>query len=739
MRILSTSTSIAIGFGCIIVSAVLGAHMAGLLPDRAGAITEQRLQLAQVLDAQCSDAADRNDAQTIRALLNALIANNPDVASAGVRSPGGKLVIEVGPHAATWKPIKESDPASFETEVPILQNGKKWASLEIRFVTLPDSGFFTNPLFRMTCFIGAGGFIGSLLFLRKALKHLDPSSVIPDRVRAMLDALAEGVIVMDNSEQIVMANESFCRITNSTLAQIQGRKVSQLPSLVGDHHKGHATNAAWIKALTSVEPVRRMTVRLASPDGAERSLVLNAVPVLGNDGSRRGVLATFDDVTSIEATNAQLRDTLGELAKSRDEIARQNKELEALASRDPLTGCFNRRAFMRSFEEFWAKASSTGKPLGCIMLDIDHFKMVNDRYGHGVGDQVLKQMGQVLHGSCRTQDLVCRYGGEEFCVLLPGAGFEEAHEAAERLRAAILANTWPITTVTSSIGVTGIEAGAPDARSLIEQADKALYAAKRTGRNRVVPWGDPAIEATATQKPEERREASSLMQAKQVAHALIETLARRDKATADHSRRVADLACLIVGSSNDAEQVEFTRLAGLLHDVGKIAIPDAILHKPGRLTEEEWLIMHRHESMGADLVQEAIGNARLTEIIRTHHSWYAGREDHPEMPKGENIPLAGRCILIADAYDAMVSDRPYRKGMPHKDACAELMRCGGTQFDPDLVRKFVAILDERQEQPADQAEKSLTALASAVEEIQAVADSVETGGLKAGSPATQRA
>jgi putative nucleotidyltransferase with HDIG domain len=323
--------------------------------------------------------------------------------------------------------------------------------------------------------------------------------------------------------------------------------------------------------------------------------------------------------------------------------------------------------------------------------------------------------------------MICRYGGEEFCVLLPGAAFEEAHKAAERLRSMILANSWPITTVTSSIGVTGIEAGASDVRSLIEQADKALYAAKRTGRNRVIPWGDPAIEATAMHKPEERREASTLMQAKQVSHALFEALDRRDKATADHSRRVAEFACLIVGASSHTDQMEYTRLSGLLHDVGKIAMPDAILHKPGPLTKEEWIVMNRHESLGADLVQEAIGDARLTEIIRTHHSWYGGRPEHPEMPKGEDIPLAARCVLIADAYDAMVSDRPYRKGMPHKDACAELTRCGGTQFDPDLVKKFIAILDEKEAaragEASDSAESQIATLAKTVEEVQSIVDS----------------
>ncbi len=530
----------------------------------------------------------------------------------------------------------------------------------------------------------------------------------------MLDALAEGVIIMDTNQQIVMANDAFCRIAGEGLSKIQGRKVSQIPALV-ERASEDQTNSL-LQALAATKPIHRMTVRLTSPEGKDRSLVLNIVPVLGNDGSRRGVLATFDDVTTIEATNTQLRGTLHELAESRDEIARQNKELEALASRDPLTGCFNRRAFMRTFEEMWNRAAADRSPLACIMLDIDEFKSINDRYGHGVGDQVLKQMGKVLEASCRAEDIICRYGGEEFCILLPGATFDTGHQTAERIRQAILAHTWPITTVTSSLGVTGIEAGAPDSRQLLEQADKALYAAKRTGRNRVIPWGDPAIEATASQKPDDRRNGGGIASLKQVANALLHALAQRDQATADHSKRVAELTSLMVPS--DHEQAELVRLGALLHDVGKMAVPDAILHKPGPLTPEEWAFMRKHEHAGADLIQEAAGDSQLKDIIRTHHAWYGGTPDAPELPVGNQIPFASRCIAIADAYDAMTSDRPYRKAMPHEDACEELIRCSGTQFDPLLVTTFIERITDRRGPIAETSAAShTTAITAMIAEV----------------------
>ncbi len=180
MRILSTSTSIAIGFGCIIVSAVLGAHMAGILPDGNAAATQQRLQTVQVVAAQCSAAADRNDVQSLRSILQTLITHNPDVASIGLRSPEGKLVMAAGPHAATWRPMTgNKDPSLFEASVPVLQNNHDWATLEMRFASLDNVNFWSNPLFRITVFIGCAGFFGSFLFLRKATQTPRPFFCYP--------------------------------------------------------------------------------------------------------------------------------------------------------------------------------------------------------------------------------------------------------------------------------------------------------------------------------------------------------------------------------------------------------------------------------------------------------------------------------------------------------------------------------------------------------------------------------
>jgi len=168
------------------------------------------------------------------------------------------------------------------------------------------------------------------------------------------------------------------------------------------------------------------------------------------------------------------------------------------------------------------------------------------------------------------------------------------------------------------------------------------------------------------------------------------------------------------------------RLAALLHDLGKLAIPDSILKKPGRLTEDEWQIMRQHESMGADMIFQATGNGTLTEMVRYHHSWFGGTAHAPELPVGKDIPGPCRLLLIGDAYDALVSDRCYRKGTTHEAACGELRRCAGTQFDPDLVEAFIAQMDRtiRARQGLEtlkneDAAEALTALRRGVDEIAA--------------------
>ena len=216
--------------------------------------------------------------------------------------------------------------------------------------------------------------------------------------------------------------------------------------------------------------------------------MVNGAPILDDTGNCKGALATFDDVTKVEEQNEQLQTMLGKLKKSRDEVRRKNKELEILATRDPLTGCFNRRAFFETFEIEFSSVKRYGHDLSCVMFDIDHFKNVNDTHGHAAGDMVLKGIADVLRSLLRKTDTIGRYGGEEFCIILPNIDIDGATQAAERFRRGIESYDFSGIPITSSFGVSIVDPGISDVAELIDRADKALYAAKEGGRNRVVNW-----------------------------------------------------------------------------------------------------------------------------------------------------------------------------------------------------------------------------------------------------------
>ena len=215
---------------------------------------------------------------------------------------------------------------------------------------------------------------------------------------------------------------------------------------------------------------------------------VNAVPILDEKGNNQGVIASFDDVSELEAKNEQLQLLVGKLAAIQGAIEDKNRKLEYLASRDPLTDCYNRRAMRERLDDEFAKAQNSGKDLVCIMLDIDHFKRVNDTYGHGVGDVVIKMVAQVVKEAVRDSDIVARFGGEEFCVVLPNATVEQVKIIAKRCRMTIETQNCGGVKVTSSFGIAALSLGAKSPNDLIHQADEALYNSKQNGRNMVSVW-----------------------------------------------------------------------------------------------------------------------------------------------------------------------------------------------------------------------------------------------------------
>ncbi len=318
-----------------------------------------------------------------------------------------------------------------------------------------------------------------------------------------------------------------------------------------------------------------------------------------------------------------------------------------------------------------------------------------------MGDKVLRKIASVLKSAVRAGDIVCRYGGEEFGVLLPHLDIEKAHQAAERYRQAVCDTPFANLTVTASFGVSTSDLNAENFQELIDQADKCLYVAKRSGRNRVCRWDDVPDDVEAGETV-----VADVLPLKTVdvaipfhaVTALISALSYRDTGTAEHSRRVADLCVRLAGQSMSIGEAYVLETAALLHDIGKIGVPDSILLKPGPLTSEEWQVMQIHDRIGVEIIKSAFACTELTDIIQNHHAWFAGGGRNENLPRGTDIPLGARILTVADAFDAMVSDRVYRQGRSTEEAFAELRRCAGTQFDPDLVELFIETVLARDEQ-----------------------------------------
>lgn len=428
-------------------------------------------------------------------MLQEIRSHDPDLLSIGLRRADGVLVASTPGHQQSWQPPAGELSTLTAVVVPLYSGqGQTWGAMELHFKDLAPRtvwDWLRQPTSIMIVALSSVGFIAFYLYLRRVLQHLDPTRAIPDRVRAAFDTLTEGLLVLDTRGHILLVNSSFKRMHPLADQPLLGRHIDQLDWLVAGFKAQHRV-PPWEQAMQQSEPILGAPLELAIPDSEPRRTLLNCAAIRDAGGNPRGCLLTLDDVTELDRANTQLRQALGELESSRDQIQRQNEELQLLANCDPMTGCFNRRAFFARAEQMLAHAERTGEPLCCLMSDIDKFKNFNDTYGHSVGDLVIQQVSKILRTSMRPQDVLCRYGGEEFCALLPGVTQDEAMRIAERIRHRIEAEAGPGVDVieglriTSSFGVAKLgNSGTRTILQLIERADQGLYAAKEHGRNQV--------------------------------------------------------------------------------------------------------------------------------------------------------------------------------------------------------------------------------------------------------------
>ena len=360
------------------------------------------------------------------------------------------------------------------------------------------------------------------------------------------------------------------------------------------------------------------------------------------------------------------------------------------ARTDPLTSLLNRRGFRETLDLELERARRSELAMTVLVGDIDHFKVVNDRSGHQAGDAALQRIARVLESSKRQVDVAARVGGEEFALILADTDQEGALTVAERLRCAVLeAFADDLVPLTISFGIATFRDHGETAASLLHAADDALYEAKESGRNRSVLFnreiGASAHFGSRDRDIEKERFTAVMLD-------LAGAVDLRFSGSARHSETVGRYAEMIAREMGLSEQrVSRVRLGGLLHDVGKVGVPDSILNKPGKLSREEFATIRTHPALGAQILTHPC-LADIRTWVATHHERPDGK-GYPHGLSGSELALEARILAVADAYEAMTSDRAYRSSIGHRAAHAEMRLGAGSQFDAGIVDALLKVLD----------------------------------------------
>ena len=397
-----------------------------------------------------------------------------------------------------------------------------------------------------------------------------------------------------------------------------------------------------------------------------------------------------------------------------------SEQTNKFANTDTLTSLYNHRGFQEVLATEMAKSKDTGKPLSVVMFDVNNISKINRELGHAKGDEVIKTVAEKIKQNIRANDSAGRYGGDEIAVIMPDTDTKDAKYLAEYitycLSCCFVDDVGPVKV---SVGISTYPECTIDQEKLLILAEQAMFISQakgyKEGMSAIVSssdfnfWDDVALNSFAevlTKRhsqiginfeeelvhkfnQEEIVNHSHLME---MVTSLAGAIDAKDPYTKGHSTSVSRYAEALARAVNLPEaEVERIKIGALLHDVGKIGIPESVLKKPGKLDDEEWEIMKQHPTIGAEKVlapNEALRD--LIPIVKYHHERLDGK-GYPEQLKGNEIPLAARIVSVADAYHALVSDRPYRKGMPIEKACAILKEGAGIQWDSDLVRQFISI------------------------------------------------
>ncbi|MBO8128763.1 MAG: diguanylate cyclase [Peptococcaceae bacterium] len=463
-----------------------------------------------------------------------------------------------------------------------------------------------------------------------------------ERFRNIYSQSPIGIQLYDADGQLLHANQACLDIFGvSDLKEVKGFKLFEDPNVPNEEKKKLLKGEiVRFEVEFNFDTVRKMALYKTTKSGTA-CLDCLITPLRSAEGAIQGYMAQVQDIT---------------------EHKRAEEQIRYLSFHDKLTGLYNRAYFEEELERLNTERQL---PLSLILGDLNGLKLVNDTFGHHEGDKLLKNIAQVLKQSCRKEDIIARWGGDEFAILLPQTTAKAAIEVCNRIRQACC--TFPKDPIQLSIalGTATKEKPTQDIHEILKKAEDRMYKSK-------------LVESKSARR-------STIF-------SLQKTLQKKTCETEEHTRRLHKLA-LEMGHALDlpVNQLNDLALLAILHDIGKIAIPEEIIQKPSRLSPEEWKTMQKHAEIGCRIARSSPELAHIAEAILAHHERWDGT-GYPQGLKGEEIPLISRIIAIVDAYDAMTHDRPYRKAISREEAIEELKKGAGSQFDPKLVEIFIKVL-----------------------------------------------
>jgi diguanylate cyclase (GGDEF)-like protein/putative nucleotidyltransferase with HDIG domain len=549
-----------------------------------------------------------------------------------------------------------------------------------------------------------------------AITTLDPGEMLAKITTEMGKELGYdhiGIAIVDySSKELVVEAEAGKR------REAVGRRI-----LLGEGLIGQVARNGQIGVVREVSASTPRLLFAGSAAGA-------ALPVTYGEQFLGVLYVESSEACDFPQQDVLLLRTLADLFAGALHNALTFQKAQEQAITDGLTGVKTHRFLMEALSSEWKRSTRANRPLALVLMDLDHFKFVNDFYGHLEGDVVLQRVGHILEQNCRRSDVVARYGGDEFVILMPETSVEQARQLANKLRGWIASD--PLLrdkNITASFGIAAFPVHGSTPQELIQVADSSMYLSKHQGGNSVSSaeqgdlserkrWKKDVLEAylgvtlkrlfsTGPEAFEEiyRRleqftrslyEQGAEFSGDPLPPVVVETVTSlafaidaKDHYTQGHSQKVSAYSVMIAQALGLCQaDIEEIRLAGLLHDIGKVGIPEAILNKSGPLDAGEWETMKTHTDLGARILEPLRPMVRIREMVRHHHEFYDG-SGYPRRLEGEQIPHGARVIAVADAYDTITSERTYKKARTPEDAFAELERCAANQFDPEIVRVFV--------------------------------------------------